>query len=132
MNSKIIIFTIGTWLLFMVIAIINAILRNTVYKPLIGELRAHQLGTIIFVTLILLSTYVIIRVLNLRLSTNESFIIGTIWLISTICFEFLAGHYIFGNSWDKLLSDYNILKGRIWSLVLITIFFSPYLTSKLL
>jgi hypothetical protein len=132
MNSKVIIILIGTWFLFMILAIINAILRNGVYKPIIGDLRAHQLSTIIFIAIILIITYIVFRYSKLKLNTQETFIIGTIWLLLTICFEFLAGYYVFGNSWDKLLADYNILKGRIWSLVLIIIFFSPYLTNKLL
>jgi hypothetical protein len=84
------------------------------------------------VAIILIITYLVFRFSKLRLTTQETFIIGTIWLILTICFEFLAGHYAFGNSWEKLIADYNILKGRIWSMVLITIFFSPYVTNKLL
>jgi hypothetical protein len=132
MNAKFIAITIGTWFLFMIFAIINAGLRNGIYKPIIGDLRAHQLSTIIFVAIILIITYLVFRFSKLRLTTQETFIIGTIWLILTICFEFLAGHYAFGNSWEKLIADYNILKGRIWSMVLITIFFSPYVTNKLL
>ena len=34
--------------------------------------------------------------------------------------------------WDRLIGDYNILKGRIWSLVLLTTFFAPYITNKFL
>lgn len=132
MNAKFIAIMIGTWFLFMIFAIINAGLRNGIYKPIIGDLRAHQLSTIIFVAIILIITYLVFKFSNLRLNTQEAFIIGTIWLILTICFEFLAGHYAFGNSWERLIADYNILKGRIWSLVLITIFFSPYVTNKLL
>jgi hypothetical protein len=130
MTSKFFVLAIGTWLLFTIFAIINAGIRNIVYKPYIGDLRAHQLSTIIFIIIIFIITYLVLRNTNLNLTTEETLIIGTIWLLFTICFEFLAGHYIFGNSWDKLLADYNILKGRIWSLVLITIFFSPYLTNK--
>jgi hypothetical protein len=40
-------------------------------------------------------------------------------------FELLAGHYVFGNSWEKLLADYNLFRGRIWALVLIIILFAP-------
>jgi hypothetical protein len=40
-------------------------------------------------------------------------------------FELLAGHYVFGNSWEKLLADYNLFRGRIWVLVLIVILFAP-------
>jgi hypothetical protein len=38
MNLKFVILTIGTWFLFMIFAIINAILRNGIYKPIIGDL----------------------------------------------------------------------------------------------
>ena len=51
---------------------------------------------------------------------------GAIWFCLTITFEFAAGHYVFGNPWEKLLADYNILEGRIWSLVLLTILLAPY------
>ena len=132
MNSKFYIVTIGTWFLFMILAIINAGIRNGVYKPIVGDLRAHQLSTIIFIAMIIIVTYLILRFSNLKLTDKESFIIGTVWLLLTICFEFLAGHYAFGNSWEKLLADYNILEGRIWSLVLVTTFLAPYLTNKLL
>jgi len=132
MNYKIIVFTIGTWFLFMIFAIINAVLRNGVYKPIIGDLRAHQLSTIIFIAIILIVTYLVFSFSKIELTTQQTFIIGTIWLLATICFEFLAGHYAFGNSWDKLIADYNILEGRIWSFVLITIFLSSYISNKLI
>jgi hypothetical protein len=132
MDQKLIIITVGTWFLFMVLAIINAILRNEVYKPIIGDLRAHQLSTIIFMALILIVTYLVLRFFNLKLSIQQSILIGIIWLVLTVCFEFLAGHYVFGNSWEHLIQDYNILEGRIWSLVLLTIVFAPFISNRLL
>ena len=132
MNQKYVYFTIGTWFLFMILAIINAGIRNEIYKPVVGNLRAHQISTIIFIVLILLITYLILRFYKIELSDKDALIIGSIWLTLTICFEFLAGHYAFGNSWDKLLADYNILKGRIWSLVLITTFSAPFVSNRFL
>ena len=132
MNSKIIIVTISTWFLFMVFAIINAALRDGVYKPIIGDLRAHQLSTIMFIAILLIITYFVFRYSQIELTTQQTYIIGTIWLLATICFEFLAGHYVFGNSWEKIFADYNILKGRIWIIVLITILFAPYISNKIL
>lgn len=132
MNSKFYIVMIGAWFVFMIIAIINAGIRNDVYKPVVGDLIAHQISTIIFITLILLTTYFILRFSDLKLNNSEAIIMGTIWLVLTIAFEFIAGHYIFGNSWEKLFADYNILKGRVWSLVLVTTFFAPYITNKLI
>ncbi|HHH78333.1 MAG TPA: hypothetical protein ENL18_03860 [Thermoplasmatales archaeon] len=132
MNSRFLAITIGGWLLFMVLAIINAGIREGVYKPAVGDLAAHQISTIIFVTVILVVTYLLLKFSNLELSDSGALIMGSIWLVSTILFEFIAGHYVFGNSWEKLFADYNILRGRIWSLVLLTTFLSPYLANKLL
>jgi len=132
MNSKTIIITIGTWFIFMVLAIINAGIRNEVYKPLVGDLAAHQISTIIFIILILVVTYLVIRFSKIELNDFQAIIIGTIWLVLTIMFEFIAGHFVFGNSWEKLLADYNILNGRVWSFVLITTFIAPYFTKKII
>jgi len=122
---------IGTWFLFMILAIINAIIRNEGYKPLIGDLRAHQLSTFTFIILIFVVTYFVLKFSNLQISDKEAILLGFLWLMMTITFEFIAGHFIFGNPWEKLIADYNILQGRIWILVLITILFSPYITNKL-
>ncbi|MBS7633724.1 hypothetical protein KEJ15_08980 [Candidatus Bathyarchaeota archaeon] len=131
MDSKFVIVTIGIWLLFMVLAIINAVIRNEIYKPVVGDLAAHQISSIIFMAVILVVTYAILRISNLELSDFKAFFMGTIWLISTIAFEFIAGHYVFGNPWEKLLADYNLFEGRIWSLVLLIILLAPYIANKL-
>ena len=132
MNTKFLAVLIGTWLLFMVIAIINAAFRTAIYKPAIGDLYAHQLSTVIFIVLILLVTYLVFRFSKISLTDSEAFIIGILWLIFTICFEFLAGHFVFSNTWEKLLGDYNLLAGRIWILVLVTLLFAPYITKRFL
>jgi len=131
MNSKLIVLTIGTWFLFMIFAIINAILREAIYKPIMGDLHAHQISTIIFIIIILIITYFVLKISNLKLTSQELFIVGLIWFVFTICFEFLAGHFVFGNSWGKIIADYNLLNGRIWSIVLITILFAPYISNRI-
>lgn len=51
--------------------------------------------------------------------------VGTVWVALTVAFEFLAGHYVFGNSWERLLADYNMVRGRLWILVLLANLFAP-------
>lgn len=46
-------------------------------------------------------------------------------MILTLGFEFLAGHYLFGSSWEKLLADYNVARGRIWLLIPIVTLLAP-------
>ena len=47
------------------------------------------------------------------------------WVAPTVGFEFLAGHYVFGNGWERLIADYNVFRGRIWILVLAANIFAP-------
>jgi len=123
--------TFGAWLVFMFIAIVNGIAREKVYKPAVGDLTAHQISTVIFVSLIFVVTYLILQASGLQLTDLAALFMGSIWLITTILFEFLAGHYVFKNPWEKLLADYNILKGRIWILVLLATFLAPYIANQL-
>ena len=132
MEMKMITVTLGTWFLFMILAIINAGIRNGIYKPIVGDLTAHQISTLIFVIVIFVVTYLILRFSDLNLSGSQALLMGIIWVILTIGFEFIAGHYAFGNSWEKLLADYNILNGRIWSLVLLIEFIAPLLSNFIL
>jgi len=132
MEMKIITVTLGTWFLFMILAIINAGIRNGVYKPIVGDLTAHQISTLIFAIVIFVVTYLILRFSDLNLSDSQALFMGITWVILTIGFEFIAGHYAFGNSWEKLLADYNILNGRIWSLVLLIEFIAPLVSNFIL
>ena len=52
--------------------------------------------------------------------------VGFIWLVLTIAFEFLFGHYEAGASWETLTAEYNLLRGRLWPLVLLATFLAPW------
>jgi len=115
------------WLLFAVVAIISGILREKYLTPTLGDLRGHQAGTLIVITLFFILTYCLLGNLLVKASTVQAWMLGIIWLIMTICFEFLFGHYVVGHSWQHLLADYNILKGRLWGMVLLGITLFPRL-----
>jgi len=132
MSQKLLLYTIGVWFVFMILAIINAIVREAVYAPKVGEWAGHVISTVIFITLIFAVVFLFLTQVQIDYDQQDLLLIGTVWLIGTIAFEFLAGHYVFGNSWDHLLADYNILKGRVWSLVPITVFSAPYLVDRFL
>lgn len=132
MSSKFVVITLGTWFVFMILAIVNAAIREGIWASFLDELRAHQLSTVTFMVFILLGTFVVLRYSTIELSDQQALMMGLIWFVLTLCFEFLAGHYLFGNSWDKLIADYNILNGRIWVFILITTFFAPFLVKRML
>ena len=132
METEIILITIGLWLVFGILAILNAIIRNQLYRPYFGDLRAHQASSLIFIIIILVVTFFTFRLFDLNLNDIDALEIGAIWLCLTISFKFFAGHFIFGNLWKDIFTDYNILRGRIWILVLFSTFIAPYLINRII
>jgi hypothetical protein len=55
--------------------------------------------------------------------------VGLLWLFLTVAFEFGFGR-LSGASWQALLADYDIPRGRLWPLVLLTTFLAPWLWGR--
>ena len=119
------------WMLFIPVAILNGILREKLLTPYLSLLLSHQLSTLIFIVLFGIMAGLFFLKWPLT-STNQMILVGLLWLCFTICFEFLFGHYIIGNSWHALLDDYNIIEGRVWLLALLWIFSAPYVLNRFL
>jgi len=117
------------WFPMLLLAVLNGAARDLWYKKLTGELAAHQISTI---SLIILFGFYIWFVINKfpPQSGRQAIYIGLLWLVLTLLFEFGFGRFR-GNSWGKLLEDYNILKGRIWVLILLWTTFAPYILFKI-
>lgn len=117
------------WFPMLLIAIANGILRESVFKKFLENLAAHQLST--FTLLVFFATYIWFVVGKWPpASVTQAMLIGLMWLVLTLCFEFGFGRYR-GNSWETLLEDYHLLKGRLWVLVPIWVSIAPYVYYKL-
>jgi hypothetical protein len=121
----------GIWFLLLICAIIAGTFRQEILLPEFGELTAHQIGTIIFLIVQFVIIYFFIRKLKIS-HTNLLLKIGIFWVVMTIIFEFVFGHYVIGHPWQKLFADYNLLNGRIWILVLINNIAAPLICGKVL
>jgi len=113
------------WFSFPFVGILNGVLREVIYKKLVGDLPAHQISTVTGVLFFGIIFYFIFKKWKIE-SARHAILVGVIWLGLTILFEFGFGHYIMGNPWQKLLHDYNLAEGRIWSLFLVWITIAPF------
>lgn len=114
------------WLGLVLLAIINGALREKGYGRHMSALSAHQLSTAI--GLVLFGGYIwCFSGLFLPASAAQAVTIGLMWLVMTIVFEFVFGHYVMGHAWRVLLQDYNLFRGRVWVLVLVWTAVAPYL-----
>ena len=118
----------GFWLLLAVIATAAGIARELFLIPLLGELRAHQLGTLLVTLAFLAAISVFVR--RMRLSPDEGIVAGVAWLLCAVAFEFGFGHYVDGLSWSRLLSDYDLSQGRLLLLVWIAVGIGPFVAAS--
>ena len=130
MSRSLILKSIGVWVAFIPVAIINGIMRNSWYQQYTGELLAHQISTISASILFILLAYIVLKNEIPQRKNKQLILIGIGWTTLTVLFEFGFGHYLIGHSWDILLADYNIFKGRIWSLFLLACLFTPILIKQ--
>lgn len=122
--------SIVIWFVFMVFAILNGIARNFLYQEKLGDLRAHQISTLTGIIGFLFIIYMFLKISKSQYVPKDLLKIGFGWVLMTIAFEFLFGHYIAGNTWQKLLADYNIFAGKLWILILLTILLGPWAVDK--
>ena len=113
------------WFPMVVIAIFNGSLRQFTYGTLLNELTAHQISTLTGIIFFGFYIYFITKKWRLE-SAQQAVTVGFIWLAMTILFEFVFGHYIMGNTWERLFHDYNLFAGRVWILILIWTTIAPY------
>lgn len=121
---------LAVWPLFLVTAVTLGMVRERAIAPAIGEHSAHVIGTLLFITAMLLIMGVFVRRIRDSTSTRELWRIGIMWTLMTISFEFGFFHFVAGVPWGKLLADYNIFAGRLWLLVLLTTFLGPFLIGQ--
>jgi hypothetical protein len=118
------------WFVMLVLASVNGAIREALLIPSMGDVAGRAVSTLMLSGLVFLLTYLTIRWIHPR-SARDTLNIGILWVALTLAFEFLGGHYLFGNAWSRLLEDYNVFRGRIWILVLITTALAPFACARL-
>jgi hypothetical protein len=114
------------WLLLFVVMFVNGALRVLVLQPRLGEDHARQAASLSGVALVLLVSWLFVQ-LSPEARLAQLWWVGVAWLIATVAFEFLFGRFVSGLSWQALLADYDILRGRLWSLILLSVWWGPWL-----
>jgi hypothetical protein len=112
------------WLVLVVLAVTNGAVREALISPYLGDYAGHLISTALLASLILVTAWLSIPWIGPP-SVRHAWTVGALWMLLTVAFEFLAGHYLFGNSWERLLADYNLLRGRVWPVVLVASLLAP-------
>jgi hypothetical protein len=118
------------WFVLLVVAVCNGALREAVIVPRTGSAAGRGISTLLLSAAILVLAWVSVPWIE-PTRASDALLVGALWVALTLAFEFLGGHYLFGTPWPELLADYNVVKGRIWPLVLVTTLLAPWIAFRI-
>jgi hypothetical protein len=111
------------WFLFGVTAVLLGVARENFLRPRLPDLAAHQVETLVVCAVIFALT---IAFVHWALpSASAAWSIGCFWVILTLAFEIGIFHFVLGKPMAELTADFNILRGHLWPLVLLTELIGP-------
>ena len=122
--------SIGIWLLIVIAAIINGAIREKLLTPLIGAHLSLPISGITLSVLVFVITYFALPLLD-NVKSKVYITIGLFWIILTLAFEYLFGHYVMGMPWHEINHVFELQNGNLFTVVLIVTALSPWTAAKL-
>jgi hypothetical protein len=92
----------------------------------IERANGHWLYLTPQIILITIYSYAIVAIFR-GFDKESLLVLGAIWLVLVLCFEFIGILVIQKKSLDELFEGWKIWKGHIWTLVLLSHLFMPYI-----
>ncbi|MHB8971607.1 MAG: hypothetical protein ACYC3X_18580 [Pirellulaceae bacterium] len=128
-DSMTIVRSFAIWLILIAAEILHGIVRGMFLVPYVGPFRSSQIGVFTGSLIIFAIALAFVRWIGASRS-SQLLGIGVLWLILTLAFEFLFGHFVVGASWERLASDYNVLQGGLLAFGMVFLAFSPWIAGK--
>lgn len=118
------------WLVILVLAILNGILREKMLIPMLGDITGFAVSGIILSCCIFIVAFAAAPWYG-RMTSRQWILVGLFWLGLTLAFEFGFGILVQHKSPGTLLAAYTFRGGNLWPVVLTVTFVSPWLAAKL-
>ncbi len=118
------------WLVIMLAEVMHGMVRVTFLQPLVGDFPARQIAVFTGSVIILAITTTFIRWLG-AVSVIQLLGVGLLWLFLTLGFEIILGRFVMGYGWERITSDYNLLKGGLLPIGLLILTLSPLVAAKI-
>jgi len=107
----------------------NGVARQATYGRRLPEAAAHQVSTGTAIAAFALYFRFLDRRWPLS-SERQALEVGASWVAMTMLFEFGFGRVVAKASWEEMLADYNLARGRTWPLVLAWIGIGPLVIAR--
>ena len=123
------------WFVLLVLALINATIRETTYKPLLTPyigMWAHQLSSLTGILLFFGGIYFFLKIMKTPYTKNDLIKVGMMWISMTILFECWMNFFVRHLTFTQVVETYYVWKGETWPIVLLSLIISPQIIHRLL
>lgn len=117
------------WFAILLLAILNGTLREKALIPAFGGFTSFIASGTILSICIFFVAFAAAPWYGL-LTSRGWLMVGALWLLLTLIFEFTFGLFAQHKTWAELIEAYTFQGGNIWPLVLVVTFISPWLAAK--
>lgn len=114
---------LAVWVAIMILEVGNGLLRKVIVESFVDDLAARQIGVAVGSVMILLVAYLTVGWFRAR--RRRLLVVGLIWATLTLAFEIVLGRAVMGLSWDRIRSDYDLLRGGLMPLGLLIMALAP-------
>jgi hypothetical protein len=121
---------VGLWFLLMAAETLQGLWREKVLALWIANTFARDVGVFTGSLIILLITFACIGWIPAH-DARTLLRVGATWVVLTIGYELALGRLAFDRSWSEIASDFDLFHGRLLSLGLLFLLFSPVLAAWL-
>lgn len=120
---------VAIWLVILVMAIINAGIREKILTPTIGSGLALPTSGLLLSIIVFLIAFVSTPFFG-SMESKAYITIGVAWFALTLSFEFLFGHFVTGQAWLEIVQVFDVRKGNLFVVALLATLVAPWLSAK--
>jgi len=124
----------GFWFILLIIALVNATIRELTYEPLLSPHIgnwAHQISTITGIAFFFIAIYFYLKRTKHIYTQKDLINVALIWILMTLVFETFMNMFIRKLSFDQTLQTYYFWNGETWIFVLISLIISPLIIFRI-
>ena len=115
---------LAVWWVILVLAFANGALREIVLIPAWGPLTGLRVSGVLLSALIVALAWVSMQWIGVK-SAGQALMVGAMWLVATLAFEFGFGAGVQHKSIDEMLVAYTLKDGNLWPVVLLVCLLAP-------
>ena len=117
------------WVIIVLAEFVHGAARGVLLEPYVGDFRARQIAVFTGSAIILAIAVAFVRWIRAG-SIYHLIATGLLWLVLMLGFEIAFGRYVMGYSWDRIASDFNLVKGGLLPIGMVVLTLAPIIAAR--